>query len=229
MAIDVNDIFEFVNYELTKAQSGNTMNKDEFNRSLKWANLEYFKMNFSLPESWQVGQPVSAISYENTQLITDRMKAFKQFKGGRNLPSLSIDADGQALYPSDYVHYSSIRYQNNVVVPVRDDALGDALTDSITPPTAKYPIVVFYNDYMQFYPTNLGFVDFTYLRVPVTPYWDATIVNDAYVYKANTSIQLEWDDTCKTDICNLIIGYVARNLKDQLNLVGSENRKDSGV
>jgi hypothetical protein len=226
---NINDIYNFVQFELNKNQSGDTLNQDEFNLACGWANLEYFKFNFGLPEQYKVGQPSAAINYENTQLITDRLRKFKQFKGGRDLPSLAVDVNGQALYPSDYVHYSSIRYGFKDVTPVRDSNLGSALDNSITAPDKSYPIMVFYDTYMQFYPMDLDFVNFTYLRMPVTPFWAVTIVNDSYVYDSLRSIQFEWGQDSLTDIANLILSYAARNLKDQLNLQGSERRKTEGI
>lgn len=227
--LDINDCYEFVQFELNKNSSGNTLNQDEFNLAAKWANLEYFKFNFGLPESYTVGQPVAKINYENTQLITDRMRVFKQFKGGRDLPVLPVDINGYANYPSDYVHYSSIRYNGKDVIPVRDGNLGSALDNSITAPTKDYPIMVFYDTFMQFYPPDLQFVDFTYLRLPATPFWSVTIVNDDYIYQPNTSVQFEWPDECLTDISNLILQYASINLKSQLNITMAENRKEKGV
>lgn len=224
----VNDIYIFVQFELNKHSSGNTLNQDEFNACLAWANIEYFKVNMGLPEEYQVGQPQSKIGYEYTQLITDRMSKFKQWKGGQNLPSMPIDADGRANYPVDYVHYSSIRYNNRPVVPVRDSEIGDALIDSITAPTEKYPICAFYDNFIQFYPITLSFVDFTYLRMPVTPFWAVNIVNDDYVYDANRSIQFEWGDECITDLANLVLKYASINLKANVNLQMAQARQDKG-
>lgn len=227
---NINDVYEFVQFQLNKNQSGNTLSQDEFNRCAAWANLEYFKFNFGLPEQYQVGQPVAKINYENTQLITDRLKKFKQFMGGKNLPDLAIDINGYASYPPDYVHYSSIRYNGKDVIPVRDGNLGSALDNSITAPTKDYPIMVFYDDFMQFYPPDLGFVKFSYLRLPVTPFWAVSVgSDDSYTYLPNSSTQFEWPQECLTDISALILQYASVNLKSQLNITMAENRKDKGV
>lgn len=227
--MDINQMYEFIQFELNKNSSGNTLNQDEFNLCCQWANIEYFKVQLGLPEQWKVGQPTSAIAYENTQLITDRMRVFKQFKGGRDLPVLPVDINGYANYPSDYVHYSSIRYNGKDVIPVRDGNLGSALDNSITAPTKDYPIMVFYDTYMQFYPPDLGFVDFTYLKLPATPFWAVTVVNDDYIYNSAASTQFEWGQECLTDISALILQYASVNLKSQLNIQMAENRKEKGV
>lgn len=227
---NINDVYEFVQFQLNKNQSGNTLSQDEFNRCAAWGVLEYFKQSFGLVEQYEVGQPVAKISYENTQLITDRLKKFKQFMGGKNLPDLAIDINGYASYPPDYAHYSSIRYNGKDVIPVRDGNLGSALDNSITAPTKDYPIMVFYDDFMQFYPPDLGFVKFTYLRLPVTPYWAVTVgPDDEYIYNAAASTQIEFGQECLTDIANLIYQYAATNLKSQLNIQMAENRKEKGI
>ncbi len=227
--VDINDIYNFVQYELNKSQNGSTLNQDEFNLACQWANLEYFKTYYGLPEQYRVGQPQANISYEQTQLIIDKMSRFKQWKGGQNLPVMAVDVDGRAPYPSDYIHYSSIRYNNRSVTILRDDEIGDALTDSITPPTLQYPVCAFFDNFLQFYPVNLGFVDFTYLRLPVTPFWAVTIdAEDNYVYNANASVQFEFDQISLTDIAALILGYAAQNLKDTFSETMAQQRKNSG-
>jgi hypothetical protein len=81
---------------------------------------------------------------------------------------------------------------------------------------------------MEFSPVDLGYVNFDYLRLPSTPIWGATIVNDQYVYNPNTSVQLEWSDIYHLDIANLILGYAASNLRDGTLMQVAQQRKISG-
>jgi uncharacterized membrane protein len=71
-------------------------------------------------------------------------------------------------------------------------------------------------------------VDFTYLRLPVEPYWAVTIVNDSYQYNESRSVQFEYPQECFTDLANLIIGYASVNLQSQINLQASQLRKTEG-
>jgi hypothetical protein len=224
----VEDIRNWVNFELNKHQTGNTLSKDEYNLCLKWANEEYFKLKYSLPEQYRPGQPLSGQAWAVTQENIDALSPFLMAKGGKNYPQMIIDTNGFANYPSDYVHVSSIRYGKRVVEVVSNDVLGDRLDSPIVQPTSQYPICCFYSGYIQFYPTDLKFVNFDYLRMPTTPIWGATIINDEYVYNPNTSTQLEWPEFTHIDIANMIVNYAAKNLRDFDMVQVSENRKDKG-
>ena len=74
----------------------------------------------------------------------------------------------------------------------------------------------------------MGFVNFDYLRMPETPVWGYTVVNDQPVYNTATSVQLEWSEIYHLDIANLILQYAANNLRDQLAIQIANNRKTTG-
>lgn len=227
--IDVNVIFEYCNFELNKNQSGNSLSPSEFNTCLAWSNLEYFKLKYGLSEDYQAGRPVAPVSYEISQKISDDMRTLRTVMGGKNSPAMAVDINGWADIPSDYLHVSTIKYNGNTVEVLREDFLGDRLNNSIKYPSKENPICVIQENYIQFYPTDLGFVKFSYLRLPQTPVWGYTIVNDAVVYNPATSVQSEFPQDCLTDIGNLILHYAAQNLRDQLTLQTSEQRKEKGV
>lgn len=224
----VDEIRLWVNFELNKHQTGNTLNQEEYNLCLKWANQQYFKTKYGLPEEYQPGQPLPRQAFQITQKIIDDMRPFLLSKGGKNLPQLPIDINGHANYPSDYIHLSSIRYKNRPVQNISNDVLGDRLDSSIVAPSEKYPICCFYNDYIQFYPKDMAYVDFDYIRMPVTPFWAVTIVDDEYVYNPNQSIQLEWAEQTHIDIANLVLQYASVNLRDFQITQLSEQRKNQG-
>ena len=227
--MNVNEIRDWVNFELNKHQSGNTLNQDEYNLCLAWANLEYFKTKYGLPEQYRPGMPIPSQAWAVTQENIDALTPFLMSLGGRDLPQLKVDIDGRATIPSDYVHYSSIRYNGKAVEVISNDVIGDRLQSSIVYPDKKYPVCSFYgNGYLQFYPTDLGFVSFDYLRLPATPYWAATIVNDEYVYNPNKSVQFEWSPITHTDLANLVLKYASENIRDfQMTQIASV-RQDKG-
>jgi hypothetical protein len=227
---NVNDILNFINFELNKSQSGNTLSPSEYNTCLSWANLEYFKLRYSLPEQYAPGRPTSAITLDVTQKIIDDMRMLRTNLGGKNRPALAIDIDGWADYPTDYVHISSVTtLEGNTIEILRDDYLGDRLTNSIKMPTAENPICLLYDTYIEFHPKDLGFAKFNYIRLPQTPLWDYTIVNDQPVYKSSTSIQFEYPQDCLPDIAAMILRYASANLRDPLSIQLSEQRKDKGI
>jgi hypothetical protein len=224
----VNEILQWVNFRLNKSQTGNTLNQSEFNTCLAWGNLEYFKIKYGLPEEYPPGMPLPRQAWAVTQENIDALSPFLKGKGGRDFAPLKLDNNGRADIPSDYVHYSSIRYGKVPVDVVSNDVYGDRLNSPITYGSKRYPFVTFYAGYMEFSPIDLGYVNFDYLRLPSTPIWGATIVNDQYVYNPNTSVQLEWSDIYHLDIANLILGYAASNLRDGTIMQVAQQRKISG-
>lgn len=227
--IDVNSIYEYCLWQLNKEQSGNSLSPDQFNSGLAWSNLEYFKLKYGLSEDYQAGRPVAPVTYEISQKIMDDMRSLRTVLGGKNAPALPIDVNGWAEIPPDYLHVSSIKYNGTTIEILREDFLGDRLTNSIKYPSKENPICVMQENYISFYPKDLGFVEFSYLRLPQTPVWGYTIVNDQPVYNSATSVQSEFPSDCQTDIGNLILHYAAANLRDQLSLQLSEQRKKAGI
>lgn len=224
----VNEIKQWVEFELNKSQSGNTLNKDEFNLALSMANQEYFKLKYGLPEDYAPGRPLPRQAWSVTQENIDALSPFLMGKGGRDLPQLKVDINGQATIPNDYIHYSSLRYNGKPIEVVSNDVFGDRLQSPIVYPDEKYPICTFYSGYIQFAPKGLGYVDFDYLRMPVTPVWAATIVNDEYVYNEAGSTQLEWGESYHQDIANLCLKYASINIRD-FNMTNVANqRQDKG-
>lgn len=229
MAVSVDDIYKRVNYLINKEQTGNILNKDEYNNCLKWANLELFKRLYGLPESYRPGQPLPPMAYEETQYIIDSMSRFKVNKGGRDYPVLLIDKNGQASLPADYVHYSSITYGKRPVEMLRDSQYQDRLDDSIVYPSKQDPICTLYGNYIQFQPIDLGSVNFVYLRLPDTPFWGATIVDDEYVYSPALSTQFEYGDVQLTDIASMIVGYASTNLREGFTKQVADSRTINGM
>jgi hypothetical protein len=224
----VDEIYQWVNLELNKSQTGGTLNPEEFNLALKWANQQYFKTKYGLPETYTPGTPLPPQAWSITQENIDALSPFLKGKGGRDYPALKVDIDGRASIPPDYVHVSSVRYGNKAVEVLSNDVLGDRLSSALVYPSEKYPICTFYGGYIQFHPVSLGFVNFDYLRMPETPVWAYTVVNDQAVYNSNASIQLEWNPIYHIDIANLTLQYAANNLRDQLAMQMANNVKIQG-
>jgi hypothetical protein len=227
--MNVNEIKLWVEFQLNKNQSGNTLNKEEYNSALNMANLEYFKLKYGLPEEYRPGQPLPRQAWSVTQENIDALSPFLMGKGGRDLPQLKIDSNGYATIPTGYVHHSSIRYNGRSVEVVSNDVFGDRIQSPIVFPDEKYPICTFYAGYIQFEPKALGYVNMDYLRLPVTPIWAATIVNDEYVYNPAGSTQLEWGEVYHMDIANLVLKYASVNIRDFQMTQLANQRQDKGL
>jgi len=240
--MNLGELYKFINFIADKEVSGQTMTPEQFNLNLKAVNLEMLKLKIGLPEEYQPGMPLPKQALEITQKITEDIRPFKVWYGGPDYPQLPIDSYGRSTFPSDYAYPSSIRHKRytntgcsaydkeyNSLEILFDDQIGDRLANSIKMPTVKDPVCVFYSDYIQFYPTTLTSVDFTYIRKPVTPIFGYTLVDDVPVYNAATSTELEWDEILHVDIARMILSKVGINLKDAEIWQYSETKLQKGI
>ena len=128
-------------------------------------------------------------------------------------------------------------------INVKTDAQWDVLMDSaLSHPKASSPIVNFKNGYLRFYPITINNIVFSYLRTPNNVYYDYYITDfdsgQGYTYllpnqvytiqqgqegsagqQAGTSvtsqsIEMEFSDVNKIQICSIMLSSVGINLRD---------------
>ncbi len=165
----INEVYKFLNFLSNKTQSG-VIRITDFNLAADRAQKELFQVEYKL--------------FQSTQEITDAMKNFLVPK------VVYVDATGKALYPIDYFHTTAVRkyyYHNNTsievdVTEVNDDEIGKYRSSSIVQPTSRYPIIYYYNDYMQVLPKNTASINLDYLKKPSTPLWDYDLINGKAVF-----------------------------------------------
>jgi hypothetical protein len=223
--ISVNEIKLYSDYISNKEQSGNTISPDNFNLLLRRGLDDLFKQRYGLPEEYQPGMPLPRMAYEVTQKMKDDLRMLKKTE------TLSVDANGQMLIPSDYVHYTRITYVyfvNNkenkkpdekiVGVEVIDDDKWDGRrTHPIKVPNKKKLIIANFNsDNVEYFPKDLGNIQFTYLKYPPTPVWAYTIdADDNVVYDPSNSINIELPAILTNDLTRIILSYIGINLREQ--------------
>jgi len=241
--VRVNQILDAVNFLANKEQEGNTIDIPEFNIVIKMVNISFFTQRYGLPQGYQPGQPMPKMYYELTQKITDDMKGLK-VRMGIEVPALMLDAKGRASIPSDYVHFSSANHNmiiNNTcgdlqtqlrpIEELTDAQRGDRISDSNKMPTLKDATFTIYNTYFQFDPIGLRNVEFTYLRMPKTPFY-ASIPDedtDEDVFTETGSVHFEYPEDCFNEIVDMCTGYIGLNLRSPDLMGYSENKKEKGV
>lgn len=118
----------------------------------------------------------------------------------------------------------------------------------------QYPYCNFQREYIEFRPFwKQQFVNFVYLRMPKTPFLDYVInpdgstifLNPGQVYVlqpgqvyrtgqltgfvSSQTVELEWSEEVKPEIANIILGYIADNLREPFLKQSGEMRKKQGV
>lgn len=175
----------------------------QFNILIKKANLEKFKRSLGMPEEFMGAQPTSRSMYEMSQRITDSMRVFKTYDS-----ALSV-VGGEATLPADYFYATSISYSyQSKVRPVEvltDAQWGWRQYDANKVPTLKFPCARFLSSKIEFLPTNVNSVQFSYLRLPATPVAVYTLQDGVMTYSAGTSTELEWDEVDQLDVVHLLL------------------------
>lgn len=92
--------------------------------------------------------------------------------------------------------------------------VGYRIGSRLVKPDYRYPNLEIKDTHIQFYPHDLGSVQISYLRTPTPAKWAYTIVNNAQVYDAANSTDLEWSDTVHTEIVMQALIYLGVNLRD---------------
>lgn len=85
--------------------------------------------------------------------------------------------------------------------------------------------LLFFDTYLQFYPADVGRVEFTYLRKPIDPVWNFTVVNGRPVYDPTTSVDLEAPDEAVDEIAMIALSLFGINIRDQELISFSEAQK----
>jgi hypothetical protein len=232
--MNINEVYEFLQYISDKNQSGNLTPK-EFNVSMpralnEWVMTQYNNVNNVAPnkKGWQ-----------RNQGVTDKLKFLIVRK-----PYFNVDNTGVLVLPDDYLHLSSIVYKykinkdgNTFVRPInvditRDNEVASFLGSYIYQKkieAKKYVLAVMYDDSIQFYPENIGVVDFTYLRKPVNPVWAYTLQNGRPVYDPINSVNLEAPEEAVNEIVMMCASYLGMNLRENDLIQYSEMKQQKGV
>ena len=235
--MNLGELYDYINYISNKEVSGNTLTPEQYNTVLKAVNIEFLKLKLGLPEEYQFGITQPRQAYEISRKITEDIRHLKVWMGEPGTSPLAVNSNGIAIIPSDHAYPSSVRYRSftntscdtqdenvRTIEILYDDQLGDRLGNSIKNPTLEDPICSFYDTFIQFYPKNLKWVDYTYIRHAATPVFAYTIENDTVTYDPANSTELDWPEQTHVDIARLILSKIGINLKD-VNLVQYEEMK----
>lgn len=236
--INVDELKQFLDYITNKEQSGNTMTPDQYNMLLRRGMEDQYSWLYGLYQSYIEGNPYPKVAYEQTQLVKDFLRIFKV------TTPISVDAQGKMIIPDNYNHYTNIDFlyrKNNLTtkkvdtkrigVEIIDD---DKFTSRINHPikvVRKDRLIIgnFHNTYVQYYPIDIGSVEFTYLRNPVSPLWAYTIVNDVPIYDSANSVQIELPLMLTNQLARIILSYIGINLREEKVVSYAETIKTKGV
>ncbi len=224
--MNINTLFQLVLTAINKNQGVWAIPR--FNSAVESASLEYFLDCIGQSQQSKNGQQVNDMVFQSNERISNNLRLL--------IPPpliLQVNAQGQATRPTDFVYTSSIRFfqgQRQVEVKfVRDNNLAERLDSELLQPDKNYPIYCIYDGFFQFYPKDLIRVSLTYLRKPVTPVWNFTLVNNRPVYDPITSVDPEFPDECLNELAMRVCSLMGLNIREQQIIQYAEQQKSQGV
>ena len=255
MAININNLYRFVQFIANKEQSG-FIKPSEFNLAVESAQMQLFMERYSNPAEYR-GNGKARTGYNQTQKINDDLRIFIKRR------TISVDSGGLMQYPDDYLHFSSathsfiqqakpskvenencedcekntktktpgkIRTYTRAVRPVDDMELTELIGSWIVFPSKHHPVLTFYDEGVQYHPKDIGSVDFVYLRKPKKALWNFTPDgNGRPVYNSGTSIDLEWPIQVFNEIAIRVLAFVGINLREPDLAQYSEGKRNTGI
>lgn len=232
--MNLKQILDFVNFQLNKDQSGNTLNTEEYNLALLNANNKMYDWLTGLIEEYQPGRPIPRVSAPMTEKVVSYLRPFTVF-----VQKLNVNGGGLGIIPSNYGDKPSMKFNKGTDAapdwkPVEilfDDQFNSRVSSTLRKPTLNYPICRMRGDNFEFSPTNLGWVELVYYFAPTAPVY-ATIfdpVTDTEVYDPDNSKELTWPKGGPhSDFAEFVLYYAATNLKDTVALQVADKHIERG-
>lgn len=219
--MNINESFLLVNYIVNKFRSG-SISPLEWNIVTEAVNLDAFKFYTGMPEMYNLRQ-APVMGWQSNQKVTDINRHL-------HIPYYIMrSADGYFKLPSNYAAFSSIMtplFHNSKEcdgTPETDWRLVEVVTEAerairlqnrVIPPIETKPIASFYAQGVMVDPTTINRIRLAYLRYPIAPVWNYTIVNGQPVYNAANSKDWDWPALIHADLCMRICKYVGINLRE---------------
>lgn len=218
--VSINTIYIRFYALLNKSQVGGSVTVEEFNNYAAMANWGLLSKDYEV--------------FQRTSKITDRVRKFIHKK------PYFANGTGHFSYPNNYFYRIALRtydYDEMIALKTSCDEIGETPNYSkVTQieikildnnqlgvrnkskkyrPTVYNPCAVFYDDYIQLFPIDLGYATIDYLVRPTVPLWSYT--TDTYglpVFDSANSIDFEWSDTCENALLMEILAYAGVEIRD---------------
>lgn len=210
----------FINACVNRDQTGNAMKPDEYNSYLARAVEDKFRIETGLRELR------TPIYFQNNQLSTDALKPFLA-------KPIITGVSGIFAIPVDYAHTISmtsiVNGKTRITTTLNADQFEEKKQDPNSPPTELYPYATEIAGNIEIAPDTVDTIKFVYLKKPVDPFWNWTVVNDEEVYNPIGSIQIPFDAIYHIDIARIIMSYIGINFRDAEFLQYAESLKQKGA
>lgn len=225
----VNVIKVYVDSVLNKHQVGGYMNPKEYNNYLEVVSDRYYHEAFK--------------RYQESQEITDDLRPLFSW-AGEDSPVTSFT--GVFALADDYRHLDSVLFQKVVGVEcgdpvvelfpalvVSNDQMTSNMRDPLTKPTLDHPQVAVFSDGLHVLPKSINRIKYKYLRKPVNPFWDYTMVNNVPEFlpagdthdgtvltsgTASRTTDFDFGESAFISLQDMMVEIASKRTRDQFNV-----------
>ena len=197
--ITLDDILIVLNHFVSQSGKPIVMSKEKYNALLEMVNLDYLDYRYS---KWEESRDES----DDLRFLKDVNASETVTAGVWTLPTTA----GKIFYRLSSV---TVNGDDGYVACdiVTDMELAERLADSLTQPTATFPVCAVNSLTLDFYPTSITSANINYIRYPTTPEYKLKKINGINVYDTTAdtgSVDFEWPDSCAPDLIRLMLGYM---------------------
>jgi len=190
--VTLDDILHMMNILAPTKGKEFKLSIEAYNVLLEQANYDYLNYRY--------------FKWEKSRDESDDLKFLKDVNESETITA------GLWSLPYDFYRLSSVLVDTTGTPTycdvITDMELAERLIDSLTAPSATYPVCTVDNENIRFYPSTITSADITYLRYPDTPVYAQKLSNGIYVYDTSNCVEFEWPDNCAADIIRLMLGYL---------------------
>lgn len=203
----INQAYELLKSIVNKEQRG-YLSPAQFNLWAPIAQVEAIKTRLGNIKALNNRQ-VPQFGYKITEKL--KMELRPLIVGPTTLALLS----GAAQYPSNFWYIDSLQTTQYVPIEIIDtDEYARVKQSQIYPPTADYPVAVFYGSTIVFDPPTSQ-VLWTYVKYPDDPFWNHTFVSAIPVYNPTGSVDFQVDKDIHIEIVWRMAKYAGINIDMQ--------------
>jgi hypothetical protein len=158
-------IFDLVNILIRKEKEGDTITPADFSKLLDMCSLEKGNADYSY--------------FERSRVVTDSIRSLMKSVA----VGLSSGVGDFIAEAPDYWHENTVTTSTAKLDILTSFQYDDYKYSDLLKPTTDYPVCKISGDDIYVLPISISTVDFNYLSVPNTPFYDYYIdVDDNYVY-----------------------------------------------
>ena len=207
--MNVNDVFEIINYAINKNQNG-TLIAEDFNRILPLAESGYINYLLGSFSTYQAGRPISKVELGQNSIVRQRLSPIiKRLV-------ISVNSSGFAPYPARYIQTDAMWTNNRDYKRIRwtDQYRWSSKNSSVIDPVSSNYIYMINDTGFEFSPISVGSADLSYVQATIPITWGFTLdANNRRVYSASTSVQPVWNDVIMLEIIVRALALIGVNLQ----------------